>query len=79
MTLSMTVYDYLVTGVEPEMVLEAEAPSDVGAWRDAVMLVSEIMREKPVLESGSFTVKVEVKTQAGRPVCCVEARSQNGW
>lgn len=75
----MTVYDYLVTGVDPEMVLEGEAPSDAGAWRDAVMLVSEIMREKPVLESGSFTVKVEVKTQAGRSVCCVEARSQNGW
>lgn len=76
MTLIMTVYDYLVTGVEPEMVLEGEASSDTGAWRDAVMLVSEIMRERPVLESGSFRVRVEVKTQAGRSVCCVEAHSQ---
>ena len=74
----MTVYDYLVTGVEPEMVLEGEALSDAHAWRDAVMLVSEIMREKPVLESGSFNVKVEVRTPAGRSVCCVEARSHIG-
>ncbi|MGH7021427.1 MAG: hypothetical protein ACREEY_16225 [Brevundimonas sp.] len=72
----MAVYDYLVTGVEPEMVLEGHALSDAGAWRDAVFLASEIMREKPLLESGSFAFRVEVKTRDGRSVCYVEARSQ---
>lgn len=70
----MARYDYLVTGVDPEMVLEGEAASDAEAWRAAVILVSEIMREPPVLRGGPFALHVVV-TAEGRKVCSVETRS----
>jgi len=70
----MATYDFIVSGVDPEMALQSAAPSDADAWREAVLFLSEILRERPVREGGAFSFEIIVRNE-GREVCRVGASS----
>ena len=70
----MATYDFIVSGVDPEMALQSAAPSDADAWREAVLFLSEILRERPVREGGAFSLEIIVRDE-GREVCRVGASS----
>lgn len=53
----MATYDFIVSGVDPEMTLQSAASSDSDAWREAVLFLSEILRERPVREGASSRVR----------------------
>lgn len=71
---SMATYDFILSGVDPEMALQGAASTDAEAWREAVLFLSEILREKPAREGGVFSLEVVVR-QEGREVCRVGASS----
>ncbi|ANF54009.1 hypothetical protein NI454_08415 [Brevundimonas diminuta] len=70
----MATYDFIVSGVDPEMALQSVASSDADAWREAVLFLSEILRERPVREGGAFLLEIIVRNE-GREVCRVCASS----
>jgi hypothetical protein len=70
----MATYDFILSGVDPEMALQGAASTDAEAWREAVLYLSEILSEKPAREGGVFSLEVVVR-QEGREVCRVGASS----
>lgn len=73
----MATYDYIVTGVEPEAAFRGAACSDADAWREAILFLSEMLREINVQEGGPFSLQVIVQSGGGE-VCRVTACSLPG-
>lgn len=71
----MATYDFIVSGVDPEMALRGAASTDAEAWREAILFLSEMLREKPVREGGAFALEVIVCND-GREICRVGASSR---
>ncbi|MNW10070.1 hypothetical protein D3C71_2072090 [compost metagenome] len=68
----MTIYKYIVSGVEPEKTFRGAASSDAAARQEAVLFLSEILRETPLSEGGAFSLHVVVESE-GREVCRLKA------
>lgn len=64
----MASYDFVVSGIEPEMAFHGAASTDAEAWREAVLFLSEMLREKPVQDGGAFFLQVVVRNR-GREIC----------
>jgi len=71
---SMATYDFIVSG-DPEMALQGAASTDAEAWQEAILFLSEMLRERPVREGGVFSLEVIVRNE-GREVCRVGASSR---
>lgn len=69
---SMAIYDYIVSGVDPEVALQGAASTDADAWREAILFLSEMLREKPMREGGAFSLRIIVRHE-GREICRVGA------
>lgn len=69
---SMATYDFIVRGVDPETAHRGSASTDDEAWREAILFLSEMLREKPVREGGAFSLQVIVRNE-GREICRVGA------
>ncbi len=69
---SMATYDYIVSGVDPELALQGVASTDADAWREAILFLSEMLREKPMREGGAFSLRIIVRHE-GREICRVGA------
>ncbi len=69
---SMATYDYIVSGVDPEVALQGAASTDADARREAILFLSEMLREKPMREGGAFSLRIIVRHE-GREVCQVGA------
>ena len=54
------------------MVLQGVSATDGDARREAIMFLSEMMREQPIRDGGAFALEVVVRC-AGREICRVEA------
>ncbi|HAL07573.1 MAG TPA: hypothetical protein DCP26_09525 [Brevundimonas sp.] len=68
----MATYDFILSGVDAEMALQGAASTDAEAWREAILFLSEMLREKPVREGGSFSLQIIVRKE-GREICRVGA------
>ncbi len=68
----MATYDFILSGVDAEMALEGGASTDAEAWREAILFLSEMLREKPVREGGAFSLQIIVRKE-GREICRVGA------
>lgn len=68
----MATYDFIVSGLDPVMALQGEAPTDAEAWREAILFLSEMLREKPIREGRAFSLQVIVRNE-GREICRVGA------
>jgi len=53
----MATYDFILSGVDAEMALQGAASTDAEAWREAILFLSEMLREKPVREGGAFSLQ----------------------
>ena len=71
----MATYDFIVSGVDPEMAFQGAASTDAEAWREAILFLSEMLREQPVREGGAFSLEVIVRND-GREICRVGASSR---
>lgn len=69
---SMATYDFIVSGVGPEMALQGAATTDAEAWREAILFLSEMLRDEPVQGDGAFSLQVIVRNE-GREICRVSA------
>lgn len=69
---SMATYDFILSGVDPEVSLQGAAATDAEAWREAVLFLSEMLRENPMREGGAFSLQVIVRHD-GREICRVGA------
>lgn len=68
----MATYDYTLRGPEPEMVLQGVSATDGDARREAIMFLSEMMREQPIRDGGAFALEVVV-SRSGIEICRVAA------
>lgn len=68
----MATYDFILSGVDSEMRLQGAASTDAEAWRQAILFLSEMLREKPVREGGAFALQIIVRNE-GREICRVGA------
>lgn len=68
-------YDFILSGLYPEMALQGEASSDAEARREAVLFLSEMLREKPLREGGAFSLQVIVRNE-GREIGRVSASAR---
>lgn len=68
----MATYDFIVSGVDPEVSLQGAAATDAEAWQEAVLFLSEMLRENPMREGGAFSLQVIVRHD-GREICRVGA------
>lgn len=71
----MATYDYILTGMEPETTFHGAALSDADAWREAIMFMSEMLRENPIREGGAFCLQLIVK-DGDREICRIGAAAQ---
>jgi hypothetical protein len=67
----MATYDFIVSGVDPETAHTGSASTDGEARREAVLFLSELLRETPG-EGGAFSLQVIVRNE-GREICRVSA------
>lgn len=72
----MAKYDFIVAGLDPVLIIESHAASDVCASQEALRFASELMRETAVIRTGSFDISVAVKTQDGQEICRVSVSSR---
>lgn len=68
----MATYDFILSGLDSEMPLQGAASTDAEAWREAILFLSEMLREKPVREGGAFSLQIIVRNE-GREICRVGA------
>jgi len=68
----MATYDFILSGVDSEAPLQGAASTDAEAWREAILFLSEMLREKPVREGGVFSLQIIVRNE-GREICRVGA------
>ncbi|MND58626.1 hypothetical protein D3C80_497950 [compost metagenome] len=61
----MATYDYTLRGPEPDMVLQGVSATDADARREAILFLSEMMREQPIRDGGAFALEVVV-SRSGR-------------
>ncbi len=54
------------------MVLQRVSATDAEARREAIMFLSEVMREQPIRDGGAFALKVVV-SRSGIEICRVAA------
>lgn len=70
----MAAYQYTVTGVEPPMSLSEQAPDNAAARQEAVLFLSELLRDLAVSKRDGSGVRVEVHGPDGDLVCVVAAQ-----
>lgn len=68
----MATYDFILSGVDSETPLQGAASTDAEAWREAILFLSEMLREMPVREGGAFSLQIIVRNE-GREICRVGA------
>lgn len=61
----MASYQYTVTGVGSPMSLSGQASDDVAAKREAVLFLSELLRDLAVSKRGGSVIRVEVRAPQG--------------
>jgi hypothetical protein len=63
----MASYQYTVTGVEPPMSLSEQASDHAAARQEAVLFLSELLRDLAVANRDGSDVRVEVRLRGVRP------------
>jgi hypothetical protein len=70
----MASYQYTVTGVDPPMRLSEQASDHAAARQEAVLFLSELLRDLAVSDRDGSDVRVEVHGPEGDLVCVATAR-----
>ncbi len=74
----MASYQYTVTGVEPSMSLSEQASDHAAARQEAVLFLSELLRDLAVSKRDGSGVRVEVRGPEGDLVCVASAQITAG-
>ncbi|WP_407059718.1 DUF6894 family protein [Brevundimonas bacteroides] len=70
----MASYQYTVTGIDPPMSSSEQAPDDHTARQQAVLFLSDLLRDLAISKRDGSEIRVEVRGSEGDLICVATAQ-----